>query len=136
MKKVLVLVAIVAVFSFATVAMAFPSLPDDLNIGQPDTSLPTELKAFVGKWERKTMYGEFFLVIEKIEQGKAILYTCSSVGGGWDRVVAEIVCEYGRWKIYFHGRAGLNILSLRGKKLDLLDLYVPPLADVTFLRVS
>jgi len=32
-------------------AMAVPSMPDDVQMVQPDPSLPKELSAFFGKWQ-------------------------------------------------------------------------------------
>jgi hypothetical protein len=134
MKKVAVLTsllaaAVFAVFSFATVAVAFPPLPDDLNIVQPDPSLPKELAAFSGKWEGKAGSREFFLIVEKIDQEKATLRL--SNGPGWETMQAKVIKEYGKWKIWFNGRYGKNELSIRGKYLD---LYAPP-GTVTNTRV-
>jgi hypothetical protein len=36
---------------FCPTAMSAPSMPADLQIVQPDPSLPKELSAFFGKWE-------------------------------------------------------------------------------------
>ena len=58
---------------------AFP-MPDDVQIVQPDPSLPKELSAFLGKWEG-TNGGtsvKYFLIIEKIDEEKARLYLHST----------------------------------------------------------
>lgn len=109
---------------------AFPSLPDDLNIVQPDPSLPKELADFSGKWQGKSRQSDFFLIVEKIDQEKATLRL--SNGPGWETMPAKVVKEYGKYKIWFNGRRGLNELSLRKEHLD---LDVPPSDHVTFTRV-
>jgi hypothetical protein len=56
--------------------MAAPSVPADVQIVQPDPSLPKELSAFWGKWEgtySSTGTG-FLLIVEKIDEEKASLY--------------------------------------------------------------
>ena len=136
MNKIAMLVATVVIFSFlflfCNIGMAFPPLPSDLNVVPPDSSLPKELAAFSGKWEGKSGSREFYLVVEKIDQEKAIFLLSS--GSGWERVTANVVKERGKYKIWFTGRYGQNELSLRGKKLDYLDLYVPQ-GTVTLTRV-
>jgi len=133
MKRTTLLAVVILVFSFflAATTMAFPPLPEDLNIVQPDPSLPKELAAFSGKWEGKAGLREFFLIVEKIDQEKATLRLPS--GYGWETMPAHVVKEYGKWKIWFIGRRGVNELSLRGKG-KYLDVHVPN-ATATLTRV-
>ena len=130
MKKVTVLLVAMVVFLVGGTAMAFPSLPDDLNIVQLDPALPKELADFSGKWEGKSGAREFYLIVEKIDREKATLRLSNAYG--WETMPANIVKEYGKWKIWFSGRYGQNEFSLRGKYLD---LYLPPGVTVTFTKV-
>uniref|UniRef100_A0A7V3KNX7 Uncharacterized protein n=1 Tax=candidate division WOR-3 bacterium TaxID=2052148 RepID=A0A7V3KNX7_UNCW3 len=116
--KGVILLLVILVFSLflAVPTMAFPPLPEDLNVVQPDPSLPKELVAFFGKWEGKAGAREFFLIVEKINEEKATLRL--SNGYGWETMSAQVVKEYGKWKIWFTGRHGQNELTLRGKYLD------------------
>ena len=121
MKKVTVLLVAMVVFLVGGTAMAFPSLPDDLNIVQPDLALPKELADFSGKWMGSMFVGrtiDLFLIIEKIDKKEAQLYLYGT-SGQWERATGEVVKEYGKYKIYFKGNRGYNQLSLRGKYLDL-----------------
>ncbi len=119
MKKLMILLGMVVmvIFSFTTMAGAFPRLPDNLCITQPDSSLPKELAAFWGKWEGITNRN-FAIIVEKIDEAEASLYI-HSPNYGWERVTAKVAEEYGKYKIWLYGRKGLNELSLRGKYLDL-----------------
>ncbi len=53
MKTFVVLVGSIVMASilFCPMVMAAPPMPDDVQIVQPDPSLPKELSAFFGKWE-------------------------------------------------------------------------------------
>ena len=119
MKKMTAAVVFSFLF-FPLIAVAFPPLPDDLNIVQPDLALPKELADFSGKWEGKSGAREFYLIVEKIDREKATLRLSNAYG--WETMPANIVKEYGKWKIWFSGRYGQNELSLRskGKYLDLI----------------
>jgi hypothetical protein len=110
--------------------MAAPSMPNDFQIVQPDPSLPKELAAFFGKWEGELGGTEFFLIVEKINEKKASLYTFRS-GLGWVKYEAIVRKERGNYKLWFEGRSGTNELTLRG---ELLDLNVPPGSKVLTLR--
>jgi hypothetical protein len=85
--------------------MAAPPLPDDVQIVQPDPSLPKEIADFWGKWEGTdpTSGQNFFLIVEKIDEKKANLYIWRSgvrnSPGGWDRKEAEVIKEYGKYKL-------------------------------------
>ena len=134
MRKILGMLAIMlAVFLLPLNIMAFPPLPDGLNIVPPDPSLPPTLVAFSGKsgkWEGRADSRDFFLIFEKINQEKATLWF--SNGYGWDRIEAGVIKRGNKYKIWFVGRYGKNELSLRGEKY--LDLYVS-MGTVTFTRV-
>ena len=56
--------------------MAADPMPDDVQIAQPDPSLPKELSAFLGKWEgyESGTTTDYFLIVEKIDEEKASLY--------------------------------------------------------------
>jgi hypothetical protein len=60
--------------------MAAPSMPADLQIAQPDPSLPKELSAFFGKWEgfNSMTSVDLFLIVEIIDEEKANLYIWAS----------------------------------------------------------
>lgn len=73
------------------------------------------------------------MIVEKIDEEKASLYLWRSDWGiEWERQVANVVKERGKYKIWFSGRSGINELSLRGKYLD---LSVTPLGSIIFTRV-
>jgi hypothetical protein len=82
MKTFVVLAVSVVLVSilFCPMVMTAPSMPDDVQIVQPDPSLPKELSAFAGKWEGSTMGTDLFLIVEKIDEEKASLYIFSSGG--------------------------------------------------------
>jgi len=135
MKKI---AAAFIIFSFATIAMAFPPLPDDLNIAQPDPSLPKELTGFLGKWEGDTnMIGAMitlFLIVERVSEEEAVLFTAYSDPVGWDRVVARVERERrGNYVIWFPGRRGINQLRL---KKGSIELSVPPSGLVILKKVN
>lgn len=134
MKTFVVLaVSIVLVSSlFCPIAMAAPSMPNDVQIVQPDPSLPKELTAFFGKWQGTSGGAELLLIMENIDEEKASLYTYRS-GLGWVRYEAKVTKERGKYKLWFRGRTGVNELSLSGEHLD---LYVPPTGNVRLKRVS
>lgn len=115
-------------FFFNNMVIAVPPMPDDLNMVPPDPSLPKELAGFSGKWEGTKGY---FLIVEKINEEEAILLLYSSAGVQWERIVAKVVKERGKYKIWFLGRYGQNEISLRGKYLD---LNTSP-GTMTFIRV-
>ena len=67
---------------FCPMVMTAPSMPDDVQIVQPDPSMPKELSAFLGKWEGSNSMTSvnYFLIVEKIDEEKASLYIWA--GGG------------------------------------------------------
>ena len=71
--KTVVLLAISTVLMsvlFCPMVTAFPAVPADLQVVQPDPSLPKELSPFLGKWES----AKHFLIVQKIDAEKATLY--------------------------------------------------------------
>jgi len=76
MKTLVVLavsIVMVSIF-FCPMVMAAPSMPADLQMVQPDPSLPKELAAFWGKWQSIPYPENFFVIVEKIDEEKASLY--------------------------------------------------------------
>jgi hypothetical protein len=108
---------------FSTMAMAAPPMPDDLQMVQPDPSLPKELSAFFGKWQGISGKEEFFVVVEKIDKEKASLYIWRTgnprMGSpGWRRAKAEVIEDRGKYKLRFVGREATNEFTLTGERLD------------------
>jgi hypothetical protein len=108
---------------FCPTVMAAPSIPDDVQMVQPNPSLPEELSAFFGKWQGFSGNQEFFLIVEKIANEEASLYSWRTGGSrrgspGWRRVKAKVVKDRGKYKLWFVGRQGTNELTLRGERLD------------------
>ena len=107
MKKFVVLTVSTVLVSilFCSMTMAAPPLPDDLQMVQPDPSLPKEIADFWGKWEGTDPASRqnFFLIVEKIDEKKANLYIwrsgVPSSPGGWDRKEAEVFKQYGKYKL-------------------------------------
>jgi len=120
----------------AAALMAAPPLPNDVQIVQPDTSLPRELATFSGKWYGTYVQGgktqESFVIVEKIDEGRANLYNYSPQYG-WERYNADVIKERGKYKLWYRGRLGGYELSLKGEKLQ---LYSPPSSTVMFIRVD
>ena len=119
---------------FCPMVMAAPPMPDDLQMVQPDPSLPKELSAFFGKWEGSDVNMQFFLIIEKIDEEKASIYwwqsgfPAASVPQGWFRREADVIKWVGKYKLWFRGRAGTNELTLKGENLEAVW---PSLYDLT-----
>ena len=105
MRTFVVLAVSIMVVSilFCLMTMAAPPLPDDLQIVQPDPSLPKEIADFWGKWEGRDAVMSLFIIVEKIDEKKANLYIwrsgVPSSPGGWDRKEAEVFKQYGKYKL-------------------------------------
>ncbi len=139
MKTSIVLaVSIVSVsILFSTMVMSLPSMPDDVQMVQPDPSLPKELSAFFGKWQGVSGKEEFFVIVEKIHKEKASLYIWRTgnprMGSpGWRRAKAEVIEDRGKYKLRFRGREATNEFTLRGEQLD---WSAPPLLSVVLTRI-
>ena len=124
MKTIIVLaVSIVLVgILFCPMVMAAPSMPDDLQIVQPDPSLPKELSAFFGKWESTTNPEKFFVIVEKIDEEKASLYiwfwgSAETPAQIWTRREAQVIKEGGKYKLWYASRFGNAVYTLKGEYL-------------------
>jgi len=136
MKTFVVLAVSIVLMSilFCPMVMAAPpSMPDDLQMVQPDPSLPKELSAFFGKWEytfdrvhfatahRETISAtrQLFVIVEKIDEEKASLYIWR--GGswpegtplGWVRREFKVISDRGKYKLDF----GSTEYTLKGEFL-------------------
>jgi len=107
---------------FCPMVLAAPSIPSDVQIVQPDPSLPKELSAFFGKWQGSDSFMEYFLIVEKIDEEKASVYLWHSEyhgnPGGWMRYDAKVSKERGKYIVWFSGTWGINELKLKGEYLD------------------
>ena len=125
MKTIVVLAVSIVLVSilFCPMVMAAPSMPADLQIAQPDTSLPKELSAFFGKWEGSGT-PPYFLIVEKIDEEKANLYiwaivsTESIAAQTWMRYEAHVMKERGKYKVWYSGPFGNVELTLKGESLN------------------
>ena len=140
MKTFIVLaVSIISVsIFFSPMLMAVPSMPDEVQMVQPDPSLPKELSAFFGKWQGISGREEFFLIVEKIDKEKASLYFWRTGGPrigspGWQRAKADVIEDRGKYKLRFVGRGATHEFKLRGEQLDWSAL---PSLSVVLTRVS
>ena len=108
---------------FCPMAMSAPSMPADLQMVQPDPSLPKELSAFFGKWESIANPQNFFVIVEKIDDEKASLYIWVVTPDGssptWTRREAQVIKERGKYILWSMGRFGSSKYTLKGEYLDL-----------------
>ena len=107
---------------FCPMAMSAPSMPDDLQMVQPDPSLQKELSAFLGKWESTTNPENFFVIVEKIDEEKASLYiwfyaTAETPARVWTRREAQVIKEGGKYKLWYASRFGNAVYTLKGEYL-------------------
>ena len=117
------------------VAIAAPPMPNDVQMTQPNPSLPKELTDFWGKWEGNLEVSgrmeEFCLIVEKIDEEKATLYIYRR-DVGWLRYEAKVSKEKEQYKLSYLGRTGWNELILKG---EYLDLHVHPRGTARLRRV-
>jgi len=142
MKTIVVLVVGIVLISvlFCPMAMAGrPTvIPSDIQILQPDPSLPKELSAFFGKWEGKTWGADYFLIVEKIDQEKVSFSIWRDgrvediVPLGWQRYESEVIKERGKYKLWWRGPLGNYELALKGEYLEMDYL---PRWSIRFIRV-
>ncbi len=126
MKTFVVLAVSIVLVSIlpCPVAMAAPSMPNDVQMVEPDPSLPKELASFCGKWEGSRAGMTFFLIIEKIDEEKASFYLWRSVTGDWRRFEAKVSKEGGKYTLYHPVRVPRtedNVImtyTLEGKYLE------------------
>jgi hypothetical protein len=115
-------IALVSIF-FCHMVMAAPTMPANLQIVQPDPSLPKELSAFFGKWEWISNPAEFFIIVEKVDEEKASLYVWRSGSWpqgtpmGWERIEAKVIKDRGKYKLWLHGRYNNTEYVLMGEYL-------------------
>jgi hypothetical protein len=117
-------IVLVSIF-FCPMVMSAPlSMPADLQIVQPDPSLPKELSAFFGKWELNGGTSRYFLIVEKIDEEKANLYVWAiainespNAAPTWMRYEAKVIKERGKYKLWYIGRFGNAELTLKGEYL-------------------
>ena len=118
-------IVLVSIF-FCPMVMAAPSImPADLQIVQPDPSLPKELSAFFGKWEGLDPSFQWFLIVEKIDEEKASLYWWGSGPAGdrgnvqgWTRREGNVIKERGKYKLWYLGTFGKTEVTLKGEYLE------------------
>ena len=125
MKTIVVLAASIVFVSilFCPMVMAVPSMPADLQIVQPDPSLPKGLSDFFGKWESISNPQNFFVIVEKIDDEKASLYVWTTTPDGnsptWGRREAKVTKERGKYILWSMGRFSSSKYTLKGEYLDL-----------------
>ena len=93
---------------YCSLAMGTPPMPNDLQMVEPDPSVPKEIVGFWGKWEGEDQNMRVFVIIEKIDGEKASVYRWKSGRGrysgviieGWERFEAKVTKEYGKYIIW------------------------------------
>jgi len=113
-------IVLVGIF-FCPMAMSAPSMPADLQMVQPDPSLPKELSAFFGKWECIATQN-FFVIVEQIDDEKASLYVWVTTPDGnapsWGRREAKVIKERGKYILWTTGRFASSKYTLKGEYLE------------------
>ncbi len=118
---------ILASIFFCPIVMATLPMPNDVEMVEPDPSLPKGIAGFWGKWEGEDKYMQYFFIVERIDWEKATVYRWrsgySSVPGCWERFEAKVIKEYGRYKLWWWTTggavSGTAELTLKGKYMDL-----------------
>ena len=132
-------IVLVSILFCPMVMSAPPAMPVDLQIVQPDPSLPKELSAFFGKWEGLDPSFQWFLIVEKIDEEKASLYVWRGGGThnwpegmllGWERIDAKVTKELGKYTVWFQTRMGIAKFTLKGEYLDSNNPWLTPLRRV------
>ena len=126
MKTFVVLAVSIILVSmmFCPMAIATPPMPNDVQMVEPDPSLPKELAGFWGKWEGSAGGATFFLIIEKIDEEKATFYLWRSITGDWRRFDAKVGKEGEKYILYhpFRPPRTEDLITmeyrLKGKYLD------------------
>ncbi len=112
---------------FCPIVMAAPPMPNDVQMVEADPSLPKEIAVFWGKWEGRDQNMQFFLIVEKIDEGKASLYSWVSgnefVPEGWRRYEAKVIKEYGKYKLWARSPTGNLEYTSKGKYLECSHAY-------------
>lgn len=143
MKKMAMLSFLVlAVCVMPMVAAAVPSLPGDLSMVAPDSSLPKELTDFWGKWKgivfpvMGAAY-DIFIIVEKIDEKKASIWLWSTKTDKWERKDADVIKD-GEYKLEFLGGSTntRKELSLRKGKMILSSPLSAGVSTATLKRVT
>ena len=98
------------------IVMTVPSMPADLQMVQPDPSLPKEVSAFWGKWNLASGMYKVFVIVEKIDEEKACLYVWREEEG-WKRVEAKVIKRHGKYKLWYQAPFGEVVNTLKGEYL-------------------
>ena len=99
MKTVVVLAVGVVLVSilFCPMVIAQPAIPNDIQIVQPDPSLPKGLSAFLGKWEgTDSNRVDHLYIIENINEEKARAYfwwSCCPGPDTWQKYEFTVIKE-------------------------------------------
>ncbi len=106
---------------FCPMAMAAPTIPNDVKMVQPHASVPKELASFWGNWDGSDNVMKLFLIVEKIDEKKANLYIWrkSVHAEGWERIEAKVSQEGGKYKLSYPNDWGsTTVWTLKGKYLE------------------
>ena len=145
MKSLVVLtvsiLSAVSILFCPIVLAAPPSMPDDLQLVQPDPTLPKELTAFWGQWEgsfsdtwKLGQLVQMWIVVEKITEGKVILRQWRTDHGWAPRREATVTKENGKYKLWFSSSYGKIEMTLKD---ELLVWNLPDLKfSINFKRVA
>ena len=112
---------------FCPMAMsAPPSMPGDVQLVQPDLTLPKELAAFWGQWEGSFSDSDKFkeiqmtVVVEKVTKEKVILRSWRSEYAWGPKREANVTKENGQFKLWFESTGsnyGKIEMTLEGESL-------------------
>ena len=75
-------------------------MPNDVQMVEPDPSLPKELMGFWGKWEGSVRDDDVFSNSRENRRGKGKFIFWRSVTGDWGRFPAKVAKEGGKFKLY------------------------------------
>ncbi len=121
--------------------MAAPPMPNDVQIVQPDPSLPKDLLDFFGKWEGNGSGITVFLVVERIDEEKATVHQYISGSNamlqyllGWQRYEAKVDKTRGKYSIWY--TSPIAVIDLEAKsKGKYLNMVIRTLENVRLTRV-
>jgi len=123
---------------FCPMVMSAPSMPNDVQMVQPDPSLPKELAAFWGKWDGLPGVDQYFLIVEKIDEQKASIYIWreGDYPPGtpleiWTKHEAKVIMVRGKYILSFQGPLGDVEYTMKGDHLASTTKY----GTVQFKRV-
>ena len=126
---------------FCPMVTATPPMPNDVQIVQPDPSLPKELLDFFGKWEGNGSGITVFLIVEKIDEEKATVHQYISGSNamlqyllGWQRYEAKVDKERGKYTIWYTSPIAIVDLEVKSKG-KYLNMVIRTLESVRLSRV-